>query len=170
MNQDRRSPWKACVGILLLAGLIMGFVFYPDYDTRPLRQQLLCATVGAEVEIVDEEVLGTDVICQLRIGDQIGFAQFRDFLGKLRLEQYDVSNSDRMVQFLEVDGRSWILLICDQPQVHQAVIHYQDIAAGTFIPGDPIDMAGRQMVLVPHDPTLGAHGFTEYFDADGNPI
>lgn len=169
MNDKRKNPWKACVGVVLLAVLIFGFCCYPDYDGTEQRAELLSSKAGTTVEIVSETAVDEYTVCQLRWDGGTGCGLFREFLGKTTFQWLRTTNSDRMFHSFESDSGLWLVLICDHPEVRQAVVHFYDAETGTYTESEPIEMEGG-MLVIPHRPEDGAYDHTVYYDGDGNVI
>lgn len=170
MIDNRKNLWKACVGVLLLTMLLMGYFHYPDYDTAQERGQLLSSKVGSEIEIVTEIFLEDYTICQFRANGGTGCALFREFLGKTAFQHLKTTNSDRTILPIEIGGEPWLILICDQPDVSYAVVHFWNQSTHSYTATEAIDMEGKQILVIPDRPEAGVHGYTEYFDENGNLI
>lgn len=170
MNDKRKNPWKACFGILLLVLMVAGYNFYPDYDTTDKRTALLSEKVGGSLEIVEEVEIGAYTVCQVRTDGLTGCAVFQEILGKCSFQWIHTTNSDRLFDTFETGSETWLILVCGQPDLGHAVVHYYDYTTGTYNLSDPIDMAGKQMLVISHQPGLGSYDHTVYYDTDGNPV
>lgn len=135
--------------LMLLLVLTLFAKLSPDQTQTSAGREFLLQEISKDMQIISEIKIKDSIIAEITQGDQTGYALFAKTSGKYKLQQYWFSPEKIDTDAVLINGKSYIVGVCDATEVDSVKIDFTDPDTKKIVESKKVDLQGKKLFVVP---------------------
>lgn len=146
----RNHKYGQIIGTLMLLLVLTLFAkLSPDQTQTSAGREFLLQEISKDMQIKSEIKIKDSIIAEITQGDQTGYALFAKTSGKYKLQQYWFSPEKIDTDAVLINGKSYIVGVCDATEVNSVKIDFTDPDTKKIVESKKVDLQGKKLFVVP---------------------
>lgn len=146
----RNYKYGQIIGTLMLLLVLTLFAkLSPDQTQTSAGREFLLQEISKDMQIISEIKIKDSIIAEITQGDQTGYALFAKTSGKYKLQQYWFSPEKIDTDAVLINGKSYIVGVCDATEVDSVKIDFTDPDTKKIVESKKVDLQGKKLFVVP---------------------
>lgn len=135
--------------LMLLLVLTLFAKLSPDQTQTSAGRKFLLQEISKDMQIKSEIKIKDSIVAEITQGDQTGYALFAKTSGKYKLQQYWFSPEKIDTDAVLINGKSYIVGVCDATEVDSVKIDFTDPDTKKIVESKKVDLQGKKLFVVP---------------------